>query len=143
MKLPRPLSAWLPPLAYMLFIFFLSAQETIPSVIQPLLVFLKDKTLHAIEYGVLALLVFRAARMQFPRACVVRVAVLAAAFAMLYGLSDEWHQVYVPNRDASLGDLLADAAGAALAAGACLAWYKRRHGSIHACSVDLKPATRD
>jgi VanZ family protein len=39
---------------------------------------------------------------------------LALAFtgALLYGLSDEWHQSFVPGRDTSMFDIVVDAAGA-------------------------------
>jgi len=135
MKPTRLLSAWLPPLAYMLFIFFLSAQGTIPSLIQPLLHLVKDKSLHACEYGALALLFVRAGRLQFPRGCVWRIAVFAAAAAVLYGMTDEWHQMYVPGRDASPWDLLADFVGASLAVGGYLWWYRRHYGSLRTCAV--------
>ena len=44
----------------------------------------------------------------------------AFIFALVFGLSDEWHQSFVPGRMADGWDLLADAAGALLgAAGYC------------------------
>ena len=42
--------------------------------------------------------------------------VLAAAAASAYGVTDEWHQSFVPNRDGNVGDWLADTAGAAVGA---------------------------
>jgi hypothetical protein len=43
------------------------------------------------------------------------------AGAVLIGMLDEWHQAYLPGRAASWSDLMADAAGGALAA-AALSW---------------------
>lgn len=43
------------------------------------------------------------------------------AGALLIGVMDEWHQAYLPGRTASWSDLMADAAGGALAA-AALSW---------------------
>jgi VanZ family protein len=37
---------------------------------------------------------------------------LAFAGALLYGLSDEWHQSFVPGRDPSMLDILVDSIGA-------------------------------
>ncbi len=45
----------------------------------------------------------------------------------VFGLLDEWHQSFVPGRDASVGDGLADAAGAAAGlAAAMLPWLRSR-----------------
>jgi VanZ family protein len=36
---------------------------------------------------------------------------LAAVFAVLYAISDEWHQKFIPGRSASVWDVAIDAAG--------------------------------
>ena len=52
--------------------------------------------------------------------------VLPIAFAVLYGISDEVHQRFVPHRSVDLMDLLADGAGALLAVGLLEALSPRR-----------------
>ena len=42
---------------------------------------------------------------------------IGVGLAIAYGISDEIHQSFVPGRDASVGDLIADSVGAALGAG--------------------------
>ncbi len=65
-----------------------------------------DKLAHFLEYAVLGFLLGRGTG-QFD---------LALAIAALYGLSDELHQAFVPGREASILDWLADALGAAFGA---------------------------
>lgn len=72
-----------------------------------------DKPVHAVQFGVLAfLLTWLAARRVSP----LRAATAGVAGSLLFGLTDELHQAFVPGRDPSLGDLAADAAGAGIAA---------------------------
>lgn len=69
---------------------------------------------HTVEYAILAALAFfalRAHRTSWPW---FAVAVTAWAFAVLYGMSDEFHQSFVPNRDANWLDVGFDSLGAAL-----------------------------
>jgi VanZ family protein len=49
---------------------------------------------------------------------------LALALALLYALSDEFHQAFVPGRSATLFDAAVDAAGA-LAGLTCVYWLRR------------------
>ena len=76
-----------------------------------------DKVLHAMAYGVLGLTWCWA--LASPARPAWRTALLAFGVALTWGLSDEYHQSYVPGRFASWGDVAADAGGAALA---CSAW---------------------
>jgi VanZ family protein len=82
-----------------------------------------DKVVHAVLYALLAFLAARAFA-TLPALKSPRVLVWAAAgFAILYGLSDEVHQAFVPGRSADIWDLAADAAGAVVGA----VVYRWRH----------------
>jgi VanZ family protein len=75
------------------------------------------KSAHCFEYGILFLLVNRAFTLTSTlsrRAC----AAAAIAVTVLYSLSDEWHQSFVPGRSSSFSDCLVDTYGAVVA----LAW---------------------
>jgi len=83
-----------------------------------------DKLLHLGAFAVLG----GAATIGLRRALTLRpgaAAALGALCSAAFGALDEWHQSFVPGRDASLGDLLADALGAALAAAAIAALLTR------------------
>jgi VanZ family protein len=71
----------------------------------------------------LALLLWQAAR-STPRLS-RHAALLAWALAVLYAISDEWHQFYVPGRYSDVRDVLVDAAGA-LTALLLAQWLQRR-----------------
>lgn len=113
----RPWMLWLPVIIYMAGIFIASSMSDpqIPSNVS-------DVSLHGVAYFGLALLLIRAfAGGQWSG---VTVATLAAAWAVavIYGVSDEWHQSFVPNRQADVRDLISDAIGAFAAAFAVGAW---------------------
>ncbi|HXV69116.1 MAG TPA: VanZ family protein [Nitrospira sp.] len=107
---------WAPVCAYAGLIFYLSAQshpdEDLPSFID----LFSDKVLHAAEYAVLGGLCYRAFRWGTTDAWRGRAVPLAILLAALYGVSDELHQWFVPFRDASWLDWLADAVGATIGA---------------------------
>ena len=94
-------------------IFFLSSQPgdtinlpDIPDI---------DKLLHALVYGVLALSTAYAVPGSRFAKSPFRSALLIVLFCLLYGISDEFHQSFVPNRTPSLFDLAADTFGAVIA----------------------------
>jgi VanZ family protein len=60
---------------------------------------------HMAEYAVLAVLACFALRAYRPESSLAAVALTAWAFAVLYGMSDEFHQSFVPNRDANWLDV--------------------------------------
>ncbi len=102
---------WSPVFLYALFIFLFSSRP-VPSGIPE--IFFLDKLLHIIEYAVLGLLLIRSfENSRFPQSFKAR-SILSVLIAAAYGLSDEIHQHFVPSREASIYDLLADAIGAFL-----------------------------
>jgi VanZ family protein len=108
---------WVPVALYAGVIFYLSAQshpeEQLPSF---LLKDVSDKVLHAVEYGILALLCYRALRWAAGPAVARQAVVLAIVTASVYGITDEAHQLFVPFRESSWQDWLADTIGAAIGA---------------------------
>ncbi|WP_193771115.1 VanZ family protein [Candidatus Magnetaquicoccus inordinatus] len=82
---------------------------------------LKDKLLHFLGYALLAALAWQSGRSWQLRAS----SWYAWGYAALYGISDEWHQYYVPGRSAEVADWLADSLGAACVV-ALLAWRERK-----------------
>lgn len=101
----RPLLPWLPAAAWAAVLFYLSSLSTLPSPG----VSHSDKAAHFAAYLVLGLL------LAFAADRTARSLALAAALGLLYGASDEVHQLFVPGRSASLGDWMADAAGVCFA----------------------------
>lgn len=76
---------------------------------------LPDWAAHAVEYavgGFLARATLEGVRRPSP-------ALIAVVFCVLWGVVDEWHQSWIPGRDSSLLDVVADGVGGALGT---LAW---------------------
>ncbi len=87
------------------------------------------KTAHMTEYAVLALLMWRALRRpgradRKPGRC--NEMMLAFGLAVLFAVSDEIHQSFVPSREGRVLDVLIDALGALLGLLAWRAWGKWR-----------------
>lgn len=81
------------------------------------IIFLIRKVAHVSEYAVLAWLAWRLflalERVAGPLRP-ARAAALAWGFCVVYAISDEWHQTFVPTRVGTPWDVLIDSAGAAL-----------------------------
>jgi VanZ family protein len=118
--------AFLPALAYAGLIFALSASPN-PLPFLPQSFLHQDKLLHAAEYAVLAGLLVPGLRLAGMRPALALVVALAAASA--YGATDEFHQSFVPGRDADPLDWAADTAGATLGALAASAFLRRPRGA--------------
>lgn len=73
----------------------------------------KYEAAHVFEYAVLGALAFVVLR-GYLAASLVFIAFAAWTLSVLYGMSDEFHQSFVPNRDASWMDVGFDAAGSVL-----------------------------
>lgn len=94
-----------------------------------LVVFSVRKTAHAVEYGILALLLWRALRQpkkEDDRPWTWGSALGAWGLAFVYALSDEIHQSFVPSRGPSPWDVILDTAGAALGLFVLWCWGRWR-----------------
>jgi VanZ family protein len=103
----RPLLRFVPPLALMGVIFFFSAQPDLGTGLGVWDTIIR-KAAHMAEYGLLWFLWYRALELHSP--------LPAAAIALAYAASDEFHQTFVDGRHGSPLDVLIDAAGIAVAA---------------------------
>lgn len=124
--LPRagPFVRWLLVAGWMGGVFYLSQQSS-PLGASPGRI--KAFAAHLVLYGALAVLLYwallasargeQAEKRPF-------VAVLSLALTVLYGVSDELHQAFVPGRTASEADLLVDAIGGLLGLAVALAWQR-------------------
>ncbi len=89
-------------------IFYLSSLESIDL---PHLPKNSDKILHVINYAILAFLSY----FSFKKSGVMKyVFLLSVILAVLYGITDEFHQLYVAGRHASVRDVIANSVGAFL-----------------------------
>jgi len=107
---------WLPPVLWMGVIFILSAQPTLPEYPDSLLDLILKKSAHVMEYGLLAFLLWRA--LSPGRGALSRPALVTAFLvSVLYALSDEYHQTFVPGRQGRLMDVGIDCGGSGRFAG--------------------------
>jgi len=82
-----------------------------------------DKVAHMAAYGFLAATILVALSDRQKHTRPKRVLWLTVLFCVLYGISDEFHQSFIPGRSSSFFDVLADSGGAALT---CALWYRWR-----------------
>ena len=78
--------------------------------------------LHYPEYALLGFLLARALQAERPGRPSFKVAVIALALSALFGMSDEFHQAFVPNRVPDVVDWYHDVIGAAAGVAAWGGW---------------------
>jgi VanZ family protein len=101
-----------PAFLYAAFIFLLSHQSNPPGAqVVP------DYTAHFVEYALFGLTLTWGATLGFHRPLTSKSAVMLAVIAALYAIGDEFHQSFVPDREASLGDVAVDVLGATVFVG--------------------------
>ena len=118
MSVLRGLWLYGPVLGYCLFIFTLSNQPSLPATPGG------DLVAHFAAYTLMGGLFFRAIAFSsnWTR---TKVFLWAAIAGTLYGLSDEFHQSFIPGRFATLEDCVADALGSVFGAICGLIVYRR------------------
>jgi VanZ family protein len=126
---------WGPVWGYAGLIFYLSSlshpEDNLPSLFREV----SDKVLHAVAYAGLGALCYRAFRWGTNDILAPYALWLAIVFASLYGVTDEIHQSWVPFRDSSWQDWVADSIGATIGA-----VTMHRIASLSQARVDAKPS---
>ncbi|WP_457575374.1 VanZ family protein [Desulfomarina sp.] len=107
-----------PALIVMGTIFFLSHQPGDTLYMPPLPWF--DKIAHLAIYALLAISVLYGFFPLLKEKKFPAVTLSVVIFCVFYGISDEFHQSFIPGRFVSIGDVAADGAGALLA---CCGWF--------------------
>jgi|SRR5215469_1639793 len=98
------------------------------------------KLAHIVEFGVFSVAVFRGVRAE-RRGWSLRWAVITLLIAVSYAALDEWHQSFVPLREARVRDVFIDATGALLAQ--VLVWiYAKLHRNSPGASEPNPPVLR-
>src|SRR3990172_6678237 len=111
-KFSRFIRYWLPPIVWMALIFYLSSRLRVSATVKFLFDFLIFKMLHIIEYAILYLLLFRAFHSINNQQLTISNKFLYPLFiSILYALSDELHQTFVPTREGKARDVIIDTAG--------------------------------
>ncbi|HLF87181.1 MAG TPA: VanZ family protein [Nitrospiria bacterium] len=107
----KPLSSWIVVILYAALIFYLSSGPITADVPG------SDKMYHMIEYGIFSLLLYNALSSSFKKERPWKIVLLAIILTILYGISDEFHQLFVPSRSSDPYDVVADASGAIIVQG--------------------------
>ena len=98
---------WIPTIIYSGVIFFLSGQthNTSSSTVNVLA--------HFLEFGLFACAIVWGVTSGFLGDLTLKRTVWIFVAVVIYAVSDEFHQSFVPGREASVGDVIVDTAGAA------------------------------
>lgn len=110
---------------YCAFLWALSSDTDPPKFEFPWQILGLDKAIHAVLYAVLGAIVSVGMRRSGKPISPWAQCFVPVLFAAMYGITDEIHQLYVPNRTFDVGDLLANFAGATLAqTGLCYGYWR-------------------
>ena len=129
----RPAGRWAAVAAWLAVIYFMSSRPSFPLPGIDWMDELIRIAAHFGEYAVLGFLLSRAIAPNGERS--MRQTLLVVALGALYALGDEWHQSFVPNRDASWLDLAVDTLGALAG---CVLRAKRPAGFLKPGRSDLQ-----
>jgi len=97
----------------MALIFYMSSSLP-PQAAKEVPVYFDIKLIHIVEYGILNLLVFWALDRTSDIPYIWKI-IYSVAITILYGLTDELHQVFVPGRSGRLIDIAANLVGCVIA----------------------------
>ena len=103
---------WLPPLLWAVVIFLFSSHPTKGVSEIHWQDFIVKKTAHLIEYGFLAILIYRGLINSKVKNLHAGIAAILVSF--IYGATDEIHQMFTPGRESTIRDVIFDTIGAVI-----------------------------
>lgn len=107
----KQLILWLTVFAWMGAIFYFSS---VPGKNIPLLFPFQDAVFHIAVYAILGFLFIRSAEFTFLNLTPLKLLLFSLFFGTLYGIIDEFHQSFVPNRYPAGFDVFTDSLGTLL-----------------------------
>lgn len=119
---------WVPLILYAGLIVYFSSLSHPEARLSRFFLLFNDKVIHAIEYAILGILFYRTFDQAAGRTPAIHASFLAVLASIIFGLTDEIHQFFVPLRKSDGWDLLADSIGATIGV---LAWRFLRSYSIN------------
>lgn len=111
-KVFKILYYWLPPFVWMGVIFYFSSKQKVGVADEYVVNFIFFKTLHLIEYAALYFLLFRAFQSSTVHKFTLKQSLIyPIIFAIMFAISDEIHQTFVPTREGHPRDVIIDTIG--------------------------------
>jgi len=104
------IKVWAPVAAWAVIIFLFSSLSVTPTTEIYWQDFVVKKTAHVIEYGIFAVLLYRALRSEGVEK--INAGLAAILVSVIYGASDEFHQGFTPGREPRVRDVVFDTIGA-------------------------------
>lgn len=109
-KTIRLLHKWVPLLGWMACIYIFSSRRSVEVSPDGLINFLVFKSLHVIEYSVLFILTYRVVN----GGASAKRYWISFLLVLVYAVTDEIHQTFVPSREGRFRDVIIDGIGALL-----------------------------
>ena len=109
----KKLAYWIPSVIIATVIFLFSSRQRISVSDEYVYNFVFFKSLHILEYGVFCFFNYRAV-LNTVTASKKRAGVISLILTIVYAVSDEYHQTFVPSREGKLRDVGFDTIGALL-----------------------------
>ncbi len=106
----KKIELWMPVLIWAGVIFGFSSMSINKEADFSWLDFVVKKSAHVVEYAVLYFLLFRAWSSKWEKTD-KKILIWSMVVAVLYALSDEWHQTFVPGREGTFRDVGFDSIG--------------------------------
>jgi len=104
----------------MVLIFFLSSQPA-PEAVKTVPIVSGIKIVHIVEYAILCSL-FLFSLSKTCKIDILHICIIAATLTIVFGISDEVHQLFVPGRSGKLIDVFTDAIAAFISSGIYYIW---------------------